>query len=242
MRVSTVFVVLGGILGQSTASAQETNAVSSAENFSGIYAVGAYTGVPTPIDEPDVYPFTEAGARAHNAYDPFTQDPRQLEDCVGDPVPELLWSANPMEIVQEDGSFLMRFEENNTSRSIVMDGAPASERQAYTRLGYSIGRWEGNVLVIETTHMDSGVIFGSDGYPISREARLTERFWREPGENDLQVEIFVEDPINYTETVRLGRQWVWSPDEQVRRWECFSLGPRDAEPDIDELVRMLEEF
>lgn len=242
MRVSTVFAVLGGVLSQSIVSAQETSAAGSQPNFSGIYAVGAYTGQPTPIDEPDVYPFTEEGARTHNTYDPFTQDPRQLDDCVGDPVPELLWSANPMEIVQEDEVFLMHFEENDTRRFIVMDGTPPSEQQAYTRLGYSIGRWDGDVLVIETTHMVSGVIFGSDGYPISREARLTERFWREPGQNDLQVELLVEDPVNYSETVRLGRQWIWSPEEQVRQWECFSLGPRDSEPDVDELVRMLQEF
>ncbi len=90
--------------------------------------------------------------------------------------------------------------------------------------------------------MESGVIFGSDGYPISPDAKLTERYWREPGERDLQVEILVEDPVHYTETVRLGREWVWSPNEQIYPWECFSLGPRDAEPDIDELVRMLEDF
>ena len=242
MRVLIFFAGLGGILSQSNVSAQEIGAVNSEVDFSGIYAVGVYTGVPTRVEEPDVYPFTEEGERTHNAYDRFTLDPRQLDDCVGDPVPELLWSANPMEIVQEEGRILMRFEENDTTRSIIMNGTPLSEEQSLTRLGYSIGHWEGSVLVIETTHMVSGVIFGSDGYPISQGTRITERYWRESGENDLQVEILIDDSINYTETVRLGRQWVWSPDEQVRPWGCFSLGPRDSEPDIDGLARMLEEL
>ena len=99
MRVLIFFAGLGGILNQSNVSAQEIGAVNSEVDFSGIYAVGVYTGVPTRVEEPDVYPFTEEGERTHNAYDWFTLDPRQLDDCVGDPVPELLWSANPLSLI-----------------------------------------------------------------------------------------------------------------------------------------------
>ena len=135
---------------------------------------------------------------------------------------------------------MIRFEEDDIARFISMDGAPPAEDQPHTRLGYSVGHWIGEVLSIETTHMMDGFIHR--GYPISQEARITERYWREPGENDLQMELLVDDPTNYTETFTLGWVWVWSPDEQIRPWECISLGPRGSEPpDIDELVRMLEE-
>ena len=38
----------------------------------------------------------------------------------------------------------------------------------------------------------------------------------------------------------LGRAWVWAPHEHLQPWNCVSLGPRDAEPDLDELAEMLE--
>ena len=61
-----------------------------------------------------------------------------------------------------------------------------------------------------------------------------------PGEKDLQLELLVDDPVNYTETFKLGREWIWAPDDQVLPYDCISLGPRDSEPDIDELLRILE--
>ena len=137
----------------------------------------------------------------------------------------------------------MRFERGNTIRSIPVHGTAPSLDEPHTDLGYSVGRWVGAVLTIETTHMMDGVIRNNRGYPISREARITERYWREPGEDDLQIELLVDDPENYTEILKLGRVWIWSPNDQVRPWECISLGPRDsAPPDIDALARMLEEL
>ena len=98
------------------------------------------------------------------------------------------------------------------------------------------------MLIIETTHMLGGVIVNDMGQPISPDARLTERYWREPGENDLQAEVLVDDPVNYVEPLRLRRVWVWAPNEEIRPWGCFSLDTPEEETDVDELARMLEEL
>ena len=135
----------------------------------------------------------------------------------------------------------MLSESGNTTRIIHMDGASPPAGQAYSENGYSTGRWEGTELRIETTHLLEGLVTNR-GYPMSREARVTERYWRNPGEKDLQLELVVDDPVNYTQTVILGREFVWSADEQIRPWECVSLGQRDTAPDLDEVTRMLEEL
>ena len=101
---------------------------------------------------------------------------------------------------------------------------------------------KGDVLTVETTHTTGGVIRNLRGHPLSPDTRLMERYWREPQEMDLRLELVIEDPANYTEAITLGRQWVWAPEEEVHGWECISLGPKDAEPDLDELARMLEEL
>ena len=134
----------------------------------------------------------------------------------------------------------MRHELGGAIRSILMDAVPPAADRPYTKLGYSSGHWENDVLAIETTHLSGGMIFTNRGYPISGEARITERYWREDGQN-LQMELFVYDAVNYTEPLRFALEWIWSPDEQVLAWDCISLGPRDAEPDMDELRRLLNQ-
>jgi len=119
--------------------------------------------------------------------------------------------------------------------------APPSDRP-HTELGYSTGRWSDGVLTVETTHLMDGVLFTNRGYPVSVDASLTERYWREAGSNDLQMELVIDDPVNYTQPVQLTRVWNWAPEEQVLPWNCVSLGPRDSEPDIDELRRLLRDL
>ncbi len=239
MRALFCFLTVAGIVGQVTVRAQapDTQAPGSKPDFSGIYA-GAST-----IIEPDVYPFTDKGEHTHGAYDPLVGDPRQVDDCAPESMPAILWAGtlNTMRIVLEEETIVMHLEHGGTVRVIHMDGASPSTDQPHTELGYSMGHWEGDVLTVGTTHLAGGVVFTSRGYPVSLEARISERYWREAGMN-LQMELVIDDPVNYLEPVKLGREWIWSPDEQVLPWNCVSLGPRDSEPDIDELRRLLNQL
>ena len=242
MRALLCFVILGGVVSNIIANAQApgTQAAASAVDFSGVYVTAvsinesAYTG-------PDVYPLTEQGARTHSAYDRVVADPQQADDCAVESVPAIFWSREPMQIIQEDGRLEMRLERDNTVRLIRMDGSPPPTGQPHSELGYALGRWVGSVLTIETTHIIAGVI-SNEGYPMSRDTRMTERYWRNPGQKNLQMEIVVDDPANYTQPVTLRREYIWSDEAQIRPWECISLGSRDAELSIDELARMLEEL
>jgi hypothetical protein len=224
------------------AQAPAGQAPSAIPDYSGIYEAAPYVGVPD-VGEPAVYPFTATAERALAAYDPLASDPRQTDDCAPETMPGILWTGNPMELTQEPGRIVIRYERGNTRRSIPIASEPRGVDTTHTALGYSIARWVGNVLTIETTQMLGGVIFNNRGQPISPDARITERYWREPGENDLRLQVVIEDPVNYTEPVELERRWIWAPDEEIGNWVCVSLGPRDAEPpDIDELARMLEQL
>lgn len=243
MKALTCFVILEGVAGHAIANAQTPGTpVGSEVDFSGVY-ISVYVGAPDTVVLPEVYPFTAEAERVFNAFDPAVGDPRVGNDCAPMRMPALLWSPNPVEIIQEDARVVMRFEQNDTVRYIPLEGARAAANHPHTELGYSVGHWEGDVLIIETTHILGGVIVNDMGQPISRNARLTERYWREPGEQDLHVEVLVDDSENYTEPVKFERVWVWSPDEQILPWQCFSLDPSaDEALDIDELARMLEEL
>ena len=243
MKALRCIAVLVGVASYPIANAQALGASNGPKvDFSGVY-ISVYVGAPDTVILPDEYPFTPEAERAFNAFDPAVGDPRVGNDCAPMRMPALLWSPNPVEIVQEATRFVMRFEQNDTVRSVPLDGPPAPANQPYTELGYSVAHWEGDVLTIETTHTLGGVIVNDMGQPISRDARLIERYRREPGEQDLRVEVLVDDAENYTEPVKFERVWVFSPDEQILPWQCFSLDSPEAENlDIDELARMLEEF
>ena len=237
MRPLTFFAILAGVIGHWTVNAQTPGATP---DLSGIYVSGAPIGTPT-YTQPAPYPVTPQGQRAHASFDPIVADPQQYDDCAGEPVPSVIWGGNPMQVTHEEGRILMRFESGDTLRTIHIDGTTPAADQAHTLTGFSTGSWVGTELRVETAHLEAGVITNR-GYPMSEDARLTERYWRDAGENDLQMELVVHDSANYTEPVTLTRAFVWSEDEQVRPWECVSLGPRFTEPDIDELARMLEEL
>lgn len=239
MRAPVFFAAIVGVASHVglSAQAQDTQAAGSKVDFTGFYI-----GAQRPFIEPDVYPFTAEGKRAHDAYDPLVGDPRQYDDCAGESVPAVLWAGtvSNMQIVQEGAGIELRYEHGGAVRSIHMDGRRPPANQPHTRLGYSVGHWAGDVLTIETTHLESGVVFTNRGYPLSTETRITERYSRD-AENDLHMELVIEDPVNYTEPVKLGREWIWSPDDQIIPWNCVSLGGRDEEPDIDEIRRILNQ-
>jgi hypothetical protein len=228
------------LLAAPSSIAQESAGAPS--DFAGVY-VAVYVGEPVTVIEPDEYPMTPAAREAYDAFDAFVSDPRRVDDCAPEKLPTLLWTANPVEFIVRSDRVEVRFEEGGSHRVIPLNTGPPPADQTYSPLGYSEAHWEDGALVVETTHLESPTIVNDLGYPLSRDAVLRERYWKEPGDPTLHLEFQVEDPVNYTETLEFSRIWGPSQTEQVMEWDCFSLGPRDTEaPDFDELTRMLEQL
>jgi len=225
-----------GAIAYTCANAQTPRSNEPTPDFSGVY-VGSQQ-----IVQPDAYPLTPQGKTFQDAFDPLGLGPWTHDDCAIENFPALLWAGtvSNMEIVQQDKQIEIRYEHSGAVRSIQMDDTPPPN-DAHSTLGYSRGRWDGGVLIIETTQLVGGIIHLDWGYPVSPDARITERYRRDAGQN-LQLELVVDDPVNYTETFMIQREWIWSADEQIRPWNCVSLGPRDAEPDIDAIRRMINEL
>lgn len=212
-------------------------ALDAGVDISGIYVAEEIYALP------ETYALTAEAERALSAYDPFAGDPSQY-DCLMENMPQvILWGTSIVEITQRADSILMQIERGATTRTIHMDGSAPAQDQAHTPLGHSVGHWEGGVLTIVTTHLDGGILFADSGHPISSQGRTTERYWRDPGEQSLHMELTVEDPVNYTEPVVIEREWIWSPEEQVHPYNCFSLELDESGPvDMEELKRRLNQL
>jgi hypothetical protein len=123
--------------------------------------------------EPKPVPFTAAGRALFEATDHY-QDPALR--CLALGLPRLFGSPYNMEIVDAGTHYLMIHVEHNTPRRVWMDGRKPTPSTQPSSLGFSVGRWEGDVLVIETTHLLPGWLDGS-GLPMKGAGtRIVERY------------------------------------------------------------------
>lgn len=163
----------------------------------------------------DSYPLT-AQARATQAnWDPNDDNP--FIHCQN-AMPAIMDSASPMEIILEDGDILIRMEEQDVVRRISM-GAGPTERVS-SPYGHSVGRWEGESLVVTTTDID-WPWFDQAGIPQSAALRLIERFSLSADNHYLNYSVVATDPTIFTEPVVLEKRWIWVPGEEVKSYECI---------------------
>jgi hypothetical protein len=102
-------------------------------------------------------------------------------------------------IVQTPGLVVIMYESQGMPlpRQIFTDGRPLPEDPNPTWLGYSVGRWEGNVLIVETIGFnDRGRVPG--GVPMTETTKVTERFERTDF-GHMKLQIIMEDPQTFTE-------------------------------------------
>lgn len=126
---------------------------------------------------------------------PFDNDPIQQCRPVG--VPRILFYLTPLEIVQTSDRMHMFFERDHQRREIWIDGRGHPKDPDPTWMGHSIGRWDGDTLVIDSVGFNDRAWLDFFGYPRSEQLHLTER-WRRTDNNTLTLRLTVDDPGAYT--------------------------------------------
>jgi hypothetical protein len=132
-------------------------------------------------------------------------------------MPAIMDLGTPMEFVSQGNDIVLYLEEQDTVRRIHMTSAADTGRG--TSLGYSLGHWEGDSLVVSTTDVD-WPWFDQSGVPQSQDVQFTERFTPSPDGRVLTYSITVTDPATFSEAVTLERYWIWVPGEQIRPYDC----------------------
>jgi hypothetical protein len=106
---------------------------------------------------------------------------------------------HPFKIVQTPALvvFLYETSTNQTFRQVFLDGRPHPTDPQPTWLGYSIGRWEGDTLVVETTGFNGRAwVDTGAGHPQTDVAHVTERFTRR-NIGTMDIDITINDPKAY---------------------------------------------
>jgi hypothetical protein len=163
------------------------------------------------------YPLTAAAKQKVAKWDPVHDE--VMHGCEPKGMPTIMETPYPVEFVREGDIIRLRMEEYDTVRTIHMNPQVNREPPPKHSLGRSIGRWDGNTLVVNT----DGILWrylDTSGVPLSAAATLVERFTPSSDGALLRYSLVVTDPENFTRPVELERSWVARPGESVKRFEC----------------------
>jgi hypothetical protein len=197
---------------------------------------------PFPFDPkgPPVATFFEAGANIPGGlpYTPWAAELRKQRfdlkakdnpdaNCLPMGFLQFHQQPQPRMIIQTPKMILIEYEANYGIRHIYLDGRtlpPQGEPQPWW-YGYSVGRWEGDTLVVETNNLRGAEDSEFDGWldvngsPYSQQAKFIERF-RRPTYGHLQIDVTVEDPKSYTKPFTLRVDQRILPDQELIEFIC----------------------
>lgn len=186
------------------------------------------SGVERPglADDPDAspgslsrvpLPLTDAARRAAASFDPATDITATGQGCTPKGMPRIMGQPFPIEFTDQSDVIVIHLEEYDTVRTIHMGSDVPN--QADSLLGLSVGRWEGNTLVVSTTRLSPQTLTGR-GVPLSSSASLLERFTPSDDGSRLQYSLTITDPDSLTMPVEQNRSWLAIDGAQVLPYEC----------------------
>jgi hypothetical protein len=125
----------------------------------------------------------------------------------------------PFKIVQTPGLIIMLYEENSVFRQIFMDGRQPVQDPEPRFMGYSVGKWDGETLVVDTRGFNDRTWLDAMGHPHTEALHLTERFRRRDA-GHLEIETTVDDPKAYTKPITFTVKTTLVPDEDLLEYFC----------------------
>ncbi len=187
--------------------------------------------------EPKPTPFTAAGRSLFEATEPWHDYALR---CLAVGLPRLFGAPYNMDIVDAGSHYVFLYVEHNSPRRIWMDGRAAPPDTPATSNGFSVGRWEGEELVIETTHLLAGWLDGS-GLPMSGDGtRIVERYTFSDDRLSISRTMTIHDPVYYTEP--MVRQRYSARGDVVDVTEQASCDPDSFYRDLAASGRLEEHF
>lgn len=190
------------------------------EFFNGVPGQGIYA---TPSKEhPPMTPWAKAKYDvAKPGYGPKAQaggnDP--ILKCYPTGIPRILFFPQPLEIVQTPGRTFMFFERDHGWRQIWTDGRKHPDAFEPTWMGDSIGKWEGDTLVVDTNNFNDRTFIDRVGRPHSDALHLTERI-RRIDSKYIEIAFTVDDPKSYTKPWGTKLIFESRPDWKIMEQIC----------------------
>jgi hypothetical protein len=176
-------------------------------------------------------PWAESLLKARIAND-ARDDP--TSNCIVGGVPRNDFVPYPFKILETPGIVVILYEAVHSYRQIFTDGRALPKDANPAWLGYSVGRWQKDAFVVESTGFNDNVWLDNLGHPATEQLRVTERFLRRDF-GHMDIEITIDDPKAYTKPWSVTQPLEYQADNELIEYICnennryFQIVP-DANP------------
>ena len=190
-----------------------------------VLALGAAGGVPGSLgvvegDGQIPYAPEAAAIKAENAEHWIDRDP-ELK-CYLPGIPRAMYMPYPFQIVQGTTKINMAYEFTSTARTIHLDKVEEPPDDTY--MGHSVGRWEGDTLVVDVTRFNGRNWFDRAGNFHSDALHLVERF-TPIGRDAIRYEVTIEDPKVFTRPWKISMPLYrrLEPNMELLEYRCIEF-------------------
>jgi hypothetical protein len=136
----------------------------------------------------------------------------------------------PIKIIQQPDLVVVLYEVFGQFRQVFLDGRTLLPEPNPTWLGYSLGRWDGDTLVVDTTGFNGKTWLDVAGHPATDALHVTERFRRRDF-GHLDVQLTIDDPKAYAKPWTVSLSWQLWPDTELLEDVC-----NENEKDVKHMV------
>ena len=150
----------------------------------------------------------------------YSQELKRENTCVPPSVVFYMQAPFPMEVYQGRDLIVFKMEYFDMYRVVFLDGRPHPPESApHSKSGFSTGKWDGDTLVVETSHIEPGT-FMNNGFSHSAHIKLSERFRVSADGKTLWLTQLYEDPETFDGIAARYMAWTRKPGEFVFPYEC----------------------
>lgn len=140
--------------------------------------------------------------------------------CLPSGIPEKLNIPDGLKVVHTPDLLLFLYESRTIYRQVFTDGRPLPPADAQpTWMGYSIGRWDGDTMVVETRGSNGKTWLDMKGLPGTEALHVVERYSR-PVIGRIDIAVTIDDPKAYTHPWDVKLQWALQPDTDLIESIC----------------------
>ena len=173
----------------------------------------------------DILPLTSWGEEKFRANHPIGDEYTALTSndpnfsCLPPGLPNIYTHAYPVEILQVAGRAIMFFEYGHFVRQIFTDGRDHPKDANPTWMGDSIGRWEGDTFVVDSTGFNDKTWLDVSGHPHSESLHMVERM-RRVDHDTLMIDITIDDSQAYMMPLKTQRKYILKPGWNIMEFIC----------------------
>jgi hypothetical protein len=139
-------------------------------------------------------------------------------ECVADGLSrQFTRLPRPMEIIQTDNKVILHYEYFDVWREVHLDRDTAPPSTPHTLTGFSVGRWEGDMLIVETSHLLENL----HSIPTSDDMTAVERYRWNRDRSQLLLDVEITDPLFYDGPFTMATaEFIPNPSDYIAQFVC----------------------